>query len=95
MKRRSMVVLTATALIAVAVTSPADAGEVMSTHIGAYLKKDGYELAYSGKSHLPRPLSPKQLGFNLLGGDSRETGARACARFIKQQHRHPYYLWVD
>ena len=69
--------------------------EVEDTHIAAYLKKADYELAYSGKSHLPRPLSPKQLGFNVLTGDPRDTGARACADFIKQEHERPYYLWVN
>lgn len=69
--------------------------EVEDTHIAAFLKKAGYELAYSGKSHLPRPLSPGQLGFNVLSGDPRDTGAQACADFIKQEHQRPYYLWVN
>ena len=66
--------------------------EVERTHIGAFLKRAGYELAYVGKTHLPAPLSPKQLGFTFLTGDSREGGARACAEFIRQEHERPYYL---
>ena len=69
--------------------------EVEETHIAAYLKEADYELAYSGKSHLPKPLSPQQLGFNVLSGDPRGTGAQACADFIKQEHQRPYYLWVN
>ena len=66
--------------------------EVRDTHLGAYLKRAGYELAYVGKVHLPGPLSPQQLGFHVLTGDSRETGAQECAEFIKQKHQRPYFL---
>ncbi|NQU22711.1 MAG: sulfatase-like hydrolase/transferase [Candidatus Nealsonbacteria bacterium] len=69
--------------------------EVQRTHIAAYLKRADYELAYSGKSHLPKPLSPQQLGFNVLSGDPRGAGAKACADFIQQEHARPYYLWVN
>jgi len=69
--------------------------EVHDTHVAAYLKGAGYELAYAGKVHLPKPLAPKQLGFDVLTADSREMGARASAEFIKRKHQRPYYLWVN
>jgi len=66
--------------------------EVQNTHIGAYLKRADYEMAYAGKTHLPGPLSPKQLGFNVLTGDSREECARRSAEFVRQEHQRPYCL---
>jgi len=66
--------------------------EVQSTHMAAYLKKADYEMAYAGKVHLPGPLAPKHLGFNVLTGNSREDCAQQSADFIRQKHRRPYYL---
>jgi len=69
--------------------------EAQNTHIAAYLKKAGYRLAYSGKQHLPRPLTPNTLGFAVLGGDSRGETAEVCAQFVKQKHERPYFLWIN
>ena len=69
--------------------------EVVDTHIGAYLEKGGYELAYGGKEHLPGVLSPKELGFDLLTSDQRDGLAETCANFIKQSHDRPYFLWAN
>ena len=69
--------------------------EVRRTHVGAYLKQAGYELAYVGKVHLPRPLNPKALGFEVLTGDQRDAGAQASADFIRRKHERPYCLIVS
>jgi len=69
--------------------------EVQRTHIAAYLKKADYELVYGGKVHLPGSLHPKNLGFHFLTGNSEMGLAQACAAFIKQKHKRPYYLWAN
>jgi len=66
--------------------------EVKQTTIAAFLKKAGYELAYGGKTHLPKALHPKTLGFNFLTRNERDELADSCARYIKQKHDKPYYL---
>ncbi|MDP6525008.1 MAG: sulfatase-like hydrolase/transferase [Kiritimatiellia bacterium] len=66
--------------------------EVRQTTIAAFLKKAGYDLAYGGKTHLPGPLNPKTLGFNVLTRDERNGLSDACAKYIKQKHDKPYFL---
>lgn len=68
---------------------------VQDTNLGAYLKRAGYELVYGGKTHLPRPLSPTQLGFRTLTKDQRDELASQCAAFVKQTHQQPYFLFVS
>ena len=69
--------------------------DVSRTNIGAYLKRAGYDLVYGGKTHLPKPLSPKQLGFRVLTADQRDGLADQCAAFVKQTHQRPYFLFVS
>jgi len=66
--------------------------EVKRTTIAAFMKKAGYELAYGGKTHLPRSLQPKTLGFTVIANDQRDKLANACASYIKQKHDRPYFL---
>lgn len=66
--------------------------EVAGTTIAAFLQKAGYELAYGGKKHLPKDLTPRALRFKLLDGGERDDLARACADFVKQEHDRPYFL---
>jgi choline-sulfatase len=42
---------------------PRVSDEVLDTTLATFLKKADYELAYGGKEHLPKPLTPKVLGF--------------------------------
>lgn len=69
--------------------------EVKNTTIAAFLKKAGYELVYSGKEHLPRPLRPAELGFKDICDDERGKLADEAAKFIKEKHDRPYYLVVS
>jgi len=69
--------------------------EAQKTHLAAWLKQAGYELAYGGKIHLPRPLNPQTLGFNYIEKDQRKKLAEACADFIKRPHQRPYFLWAN
>ncbi len=69
--------------------------EVRKTHIASYLKKAGYELAYVGKTHLPKSLSPQTVGFKFLSKDQRTDCAKVASDFIQQKHSQPYYLWIN
>jgi len=66
--------------------------EVPDTVLPAWLKKAGYDLAYAGKVHLPKPLSPRTFGFQVLTGDQRDGCAESCAAYIKEPHDRPFYL---
>jgi choline-sulfatase len=69
--------------------------EVKQTTLAAFLKEAGYKLAYGGKEHLPKPLTPGALGFEKLTDDERDELAEQCAGFIKQKHEKPYFLVVS
>ncbi len=62
------------------------------THIGAQLKRAGYDIAYGGKVHLPAELYPDKLGFNVISAGRKMDLAEDCAKFIKQSHDKPYFL---
>ncbi len=66
--------------------------EVQNTTLPAFLKKAGYDLFYGGKKHLPAPLNPQVLGFNIITDDQREGLADEAAKFIKRKYDKPYYL---
>ncbi len=65
---------------------------VEKTTVPALLAKAGYDLAYGGKVHLPKPLNPKQLGFRILTGNQRDGLGKACAAYIREKHDKPFYL---
>jgi choline-sulfatase len=69
--------------------------EVNGTNLAAYLKKAGYDLAYGGKTHLPQPLSPKNLGFEFIEKDECMKLASACADYIKKPHDRPWFMWAN
>ena len=66
--------------------------EVKNTTLAAFLKQADYELTYGGKTHLPKSLRPKTLGFKVIARDERNALADACAQYIKQKHDKPYFL---
>lgn len=69
--------------------------EVKSTTLAAFLKKGGYDLAYGGKEHLPPSLTAKSLGFNDITDDQRDVLAQEAARYVKGEHKNPYFLVVS
>jgi choline-sulfatase len=71
---------------------PKVSDEVKKTTLAAFLKEAGYKLAYGGKEHLPKPLTPGALGFEKVTDDERDELAIECAKFIKQKHDKPYFL---
>jgi choline-sulfatase len=65
------------------------------THIGAQLKRAGYDIAYGGKVHLPPELYPDKLGFNVISTGRKMDLAEDCAKYIKQSHDKPYFLMAS
>ena len=52
---------------------------VSSNNIAVLLRRAGYDLIYGGKEHLPAPLSPKNLGFQIISNDERDDLAKGAA----------------
>jgi arylsulfatase A-like enzyme len=69
--------------------------EVAKSTLAAYLKTAGYALAYGGKSHLPKPLSPAAQGFENIGGEQGDELAAGCADYIRRSHDRPFFLWAN
>ena len=74
---------------------PAVSEEVRLTTIASFLQNAGYELAYGGKEHLPKPLMPTALGFNDICNDERDELAKSASDFILAKHEKPYFLVVS
>lgn len=66
--------------------------EFAQNAMGWLFRKAGYETVYGGKVHLPRGMSPEQIGFRPLSGDRRGGLADACAKFLKGKHERPFLL---
>ena len=64
--------------------------------LGRLFQKADYETVYGGKVHLPRKMKGVQnLGYRNLTGDSRQGLADACAKFIKAEHKRPFFLFAS
>ncbi len=68
---------------------------VSSNNIAVLLRRAGYDLIYGGKEHLPAPLSPKNLGFQIISNDERDDLAKEAANFISKNHDNPYFMIVS
>ena len=69
--------------------------EVKNTTIAAYLKKAGYDLVFGGKKHLPRSLTPEELGFKNISRNERGALAEDVAEYIRGGHVNPYFMVVS
>jgi arylsulfatase A-like enzyme len=65
---------------------------VKNTTLAAFMQKADYELAYGGKEHLPKELTPTALGFNDLTNNERNGLAKTCSDYIRAKHDKPYFL---
>jgi len=64
--------------------------------LGALFRTAGYETRYAGKAHLPGALKHiEEYGYTWLTSDDRDGCADACARFIKEKHRAPFFLFAS
>jgi len=64
--------------------------------LGQAVRRAGYETAYAGKIHLPRPMGAS-LGqdYALLTKDGRDGCAEACVEFLKRPHERPWFLFAS
>mgnify|MGYP000527351685 CR=1 FL=1 len=69
--------------------------EVRQTTLPVQLKKAGYDLVFGGKRHLPKPLAPQTLGFEILTKDERAGLAEAAAGYIERKPENPYFMVVS
>jgi choline-sulfatase len=65
---------------------------IVAASMGRVLRSAGYEVAYGGKTHLPRGLNPQPMGFDTISRDQRWKLADACAEFIKRRRTKPFLL---
>jgi arylsulfatase A-like enzyme len=64
--------------------------------LGRLFQKAGYETVYGGKVHLPQKMNNVQsLGYRNLTSNRRQGLADACAKFIKAEHKKPFFLFAS
>ena len=66
--------------------------DIKQNGMGWLLQKAGYRTAYGGKVHLPKGLTPEDLGFEVLTDDERDGLAESCVDFLAQEHERPFLL---
>jgi choline-sulfatase len=69
--------------------------EVRTSNLATLVQKAGYDIVFGGKSHIPEPLDPKNIGFNVITRDERDELASKTAEFIKSEHDKPYFMVVS
>lgn len=60
--------------------------------LGWQLRSAGYETVYGGKVHLPKGLTPEDLGFETISHDERDELADVCAAYITEKHDRPFFM---
>jgi choline-sulfatase len=66
--------------------------ECLSGTLGHLFRDAGYRTVYGGKTHWPRPMNPKSIGFEYLTPDERDGLADTCADFLRQNHKQPFLM---
>jgi len=65
---------------------------VLQQSMGWIFRRAGYDVAYGGKTHWPRGMTPATIGFDYISRNQREGLADACARFIRGKREKPFLL---
>lgn len=66
--------------------------DLVNAHsLGKLMKNAGYETFYGGKVHMPGDLAPENAGYDVVEKDRRSKLAPACAKFIRKEHRKPFF----
>ena len=61
--------------------------------LGTLMQNAGYECAYAGKWHVHTPSMPDgEFGFTTIHPHDDNGLAEACADFLEQKHRKPFFL---
>lgn len=66
--------------------------DIKQNGMGWLLREAGYTTAYGGKVHLPKGLTPEDLGFETISTDERDKLADDCVDFLNQSHDKPFML---
>ena len=67
------------------------ASEVDNNSLGKIIKRAGYDTFYGGKVHMPKPLAPRNAGYDEYYKDSRAELPAACLKFIKKKRSRPFF----
>jgi choline-sulfatase len=65
---------------------------IKQTAVGRLLRAAGYETVYGGKVHLPKRLSPEDMGFETIERDEREALAQTAADYLSREHDRPFCM---
>jgi arylsulfatase A-like enzyme len=60
--------------------------------LGSALRRAGYATYYGGKHHLPKGLTPVDLGFEVISTDERDALADKCSAFLLEPRESPFFL---
>ena len=71
---------------------PEIAEDIKQNGMGWLLRNAGYKTLYGGKVHLPKGLTPEDLGFDTITQDERDELADTCVEFLSQPHDQPFLL---
>lgn len=70
-------------------------GHLIDFRWGEVMRDAGYEAAYGGKTHLPKGMSPAEMGFDYICADERDELAATCARYVSTIRDRPFFLVVS
>ncbi|MFW6189643.1 MAG: sulfatase-like hydrolase/transferase [Planctomycetota bacterium] len=60
--------------------------------LGHLLREGGYETVYGGKVHLPKGLTPEDLGFEVIAENQRDELADVSADYLRREHDRPFAM---
>ncbi len=66
--------------------------DILASAMGHLFRRAGYQTVYGGKTHWPRGMTVKTIGFEPLTPDQRDGLADAAARFLHRRHEKPFLL---
>lgn len=70
--------------------------EMIRSALAPLLSEAGYQAVYGGKEHLPPGMSDvSRIGYRMLTRDKRRGLADECARFFREPHDRPFFLFAS
>ena len=65
---------------------------ILASALGHLFRRAGYRTLYGGKTHWPRGMTVRSIGFAPLTPDQRDGLAEACERFLRGAPAEPWLL---
>ncbi len=65
---------------------------IIDQSLGWVLRSGGYRTAFGGKFHMPKGMTPEEIGFETLTTDQRDDLADACVQFFAEERDMPFFL---